>query len=285
MVPLDGSELAEAALPYVEYLALTFNSEVDLVGVCDQQGELDRLLQTYLDKLGSQISSQGIAVHSLILYGQPATEIIGYGEKNDIGLIIMAARGRSGVTRWDMGSVVDKVSKVSNIPLLLVRDKPSEQDIRDTKLINRIIVALDGSALGEAALPFIGLLASRVKADVLLLNVVSPALPTMATEAYYAGYNNELIDAQQAESQAYLKTVAAKFSEEGVNVNYQVLVGITSEKILEAVSQEKVNLIAMSTHGRTGISRWVYGSIAGKILSAATVPVLLVRASGMGVSR
>lgn len=278
VVALDGSESAEIVLPYVDYLAREFKSEVDFVGVCEQRDELERLLLVYLDRLASQTSSKGVVARPVILYGQPATEIIGYGEKNDIGLIIMAARGRSGITRWDLGSVADKVVKASAMPLLLVRTKLEGERAKGQQLIRKILVPLDGSKPGEGALPYAVALATRLRAEVLLVQVVSPAPPPIAPESYYAGYNSDIMAAQQAEAESYLKALATKLFAEGLTASYQVVVGAAADKILETVSKEDISLIGMSTHGRTGIGRWVYGSVAGKILSAAPVPVLLVRA-------
>ncbi len=278
MVALDGSESAELVLPYVEYLAREFKSEVDLVGVCEQRDELERLLQVYLDRLASQMSGKGVVARPVILYGQPATEIIGYGEKNDIGMIIMAARGRSGITRWDLGSVADKVLKASTTPLLLIRTKLEEVRAKGQQLIRKILVPLDGSKPGEAALPYAMALASGLKAEVLLLQVVSPAPPPMAPESYYAGYTSEIMVAQQAEAENYLKALTTKLFAAGLSASHQVVVGTAADKILETMSKENISLIGMSTHGRTGLGRWVYGSVAGKILSAAPIPVLLVRA-------
>lgn len=283
-VPLDGSELAESVLPYVEYFAQVIGSEIDLIGVSESQRDLDRLLKVYLDKLAAQMSGRGIKARAIILYGKPEEEIIDYGEKNNIGLIIMSARGRSGAKRWDMGSVVEKVSKASNTPLLVVKEKPSADDVQANRLSKKLMVPLDGSKLGEAALPVVSALAAKTKAEVILLEVISPTPSVMAAESYYATYSNEIISAQHTEAENYLKGLAAKISAEGTKVSYRVEVGIPSERILETIEKEGINLVGMSTHGRTGIRRWVYGSIAGRILSSSPVPVLLVRSPEMKIS-
>ncbi len=284
-VPLDGSELAEAVLPYVEYFAQVIGSEIDLIGVSESQRDLDRLLKVYLDKLAAQMSGRGIKARAIILYGKPEEEIIDYSEKNNIGLIIMSARGRSGAKRWDMGSVVEKVSKASNTPLLVVKEKPSADDVQANRLSKKLMVPLDGSKLGEAALPVVRALAGKTKAEVVLMEVISPTPSVMAAESYYATYSNEIISAQHTEAENYLKGLAAKISAEGTKVSYRVEVGIPSERILETIEKEGINLVGMSTHGRTGIRRWVYGSIAGRILSSSPVPVLLVRSPEMKISK
>lgn len=284
-VPLDGSEAAEAVLPYVEYIAQATVSEVDLLGVSEPRRELERLLKVYLDKLAGQMSARGIKARSIILYGRPADEIIDYSEKNNIGLVIMSARGRSGAKRWHLGGVVEKVSKASNTPLFVVKEKPALEVIQGNRLLNKMMVPLDGSKLGETALPLVLALASRVKAEILLLQVISPTPSLMATEGYYANYSSEILAAQQNEAETYLKALEARINAGGMKVSHKVEVGISSEKILEVIEREKVSLVGMSTHGRSGIKRWVYGSIAAKVLSSSPVPVLLVRASEMKVSR
>ncbi|MDZ4246745.1 MAG: universal stress protein [Dehalococcoidia bacterium] len=284
MAPLDGSESAEVVLPHVEYLAELFGSEIDLVGVCEERGGMDRLLSVYLDKLASQIAVRGNVVHPIILYGQPAPEIVDYGEKNNISLIVMASHGRSGDTRWNMGSVVDKTSKASTAPLLLIKSKVPDERIKNNTVVSKILVPLDGSTLGEAALPYVTALALQAKAEVVLLNVISPTLPLTATESFYSDYSTEIINAQQKEVQGYLQNIVNKLNSEGIQASFKVEVGSTSEKILETADRERIDLIGMSTHGRTGISRWFYGSVAGRILNNAAAPVLLVRAPEMKVS-
>ncbi|MBI4334955.1 MAG: universal stress protein [Chloroflexi bacterium] len=283
--PLDGSEMAEAVLPYLEYFAQMMGSEIDLVGVSGPEREMDRLLKVYLDKLAEQMAARGIKARSIILYGRPEEEIIDYSEKNNIGLVVMSARGRSGVRRWEMGSVVERVSRASNTPLLVVKERPVAAEIPGARLIIRMMVPLDGSKLGESALPYVRFLASRIKAELVLLQVISPTPSLMATESYYATYSNEIIAAQQAEAENYLKSLAAGISGEGTRTSYKVEIGIPSEKILEVIDREKISLVGMSTHGRTGIKRWVYGSIASKVLSSSPAPVLLVRAPEMKISR
>ncbi len=283
-VPLDGSELAESVLPFVEYFGRVFGSEIDLISVCEPQKEMDRLLGVYLDKLAAQMSGGGLKARAVILYGRPEDEIIDYSEKNNIGLVIMSARGRSGARRWDMGSVVEKVSKASNTPLLVIKEKPAAGAVQADRLVTKVLVPLDGSKLGEAALPGVMALASRSGAEVLLLQVVSPTPTLMAAESYYASYSNEIVAAQNAEAETYLKGLIARVGSEGVRAGYRVEIGIPAEKILETIVKESVDLVGMSTHGRTGIKRWVYGSVAGRILSSSPVPVLLVRSPEMKAS-
>ncbi len=278
-VPLDGSEPAESVLPFVEQFGKLLGSEIDLIGVSEQK-EFERPLRAYLDKLAAQMAGRGIKARAVALLGRAEDEIIDYAEKNKVSLIIMSARGRSGARRWDMGSVVEKVSKASNTPLLVVKERPPAV-AEGGRLVNKVLVPLDGSKLGETALACVSELAARTGAEILLLQVISPTPSLMAAESYYAAYSNEMIAAQQSEAETYLRGLVARTNAGGARINYRVEVGIPSEKILETIEKEGVDLVGMSTHGRTGIKRWVYGSVAGKILSSSPVPVLLVRAAEM----
>ena len=134
LVPLDGSELAECALPHVEGIAKLFGAEVDLVRViphmhatymveitdeimAKEEEEVDR----YLNKIAKEMEAKGIKVEKCVHRGHPAEEIIKHTETRDCDLIIIASHGRSGLGRWTHGSTADKVFTHSHAPVLMVR--------------------------------------------------------------------------------------------------------------------------------------------------------------------
>ena len=144
-------------------------------------------------------------------------------------------------------------------------------------MYSRILVPLDGSELAQVALPHAVHLAQLFQADLMLLRV-----------AYAAAYpGSDPVAAQRAvvaESDAYLKAVAAGLSPQGFTLHTSVRYGYAAEEIIAFASQEGVTLIVMATHGRSGVGRWLLGSTAEKVLRGTSVPILLIRASA-GESR
>ena len=145
-------------------------------------------------------------------------------------------------------------------------------------MYKRLLVPLDGSSLAEAALEHARDLAKRFDAEVILLRVLISPYAVVAPDMVLAGYDANL-EEFSAQAQQYLKRVAAKLEEDEVNVTTVVCEGPVAEAILEHAVALDVDLITMSTHGRGGLSRWVYGSIADRILQAASCPVLVIRST------
>lgn len=153
-------------------------------------------------------------------------------------------------------------------------------------MFNKILVPLDGSKLGEAALPHVENLAIIANSEVILYQAVPPAdgivlspdgeMLSAVSEEIVKGYASELGNA----AQRYLDEVRDKLASKGVTVRTEVQLGHPAESIIDFAKTGEIDLIAMSTHGRSGIKRWVFGSVADKVLHAAETPVLLIRASG-----
>ena len=129
LAPLDGSEEAESIFPYLRDLAPRFDSQVDIlgVGIGGKRRRLNRILRGYLEEVATTFQSSGIKAKSVLLFGNPADEILDHAEQNDTDLIIMSTRGRSGFTRWWIGSVAEKIISGSSSPVLLVRNKGPEK--------------------------------------------------------------------------------------------------------------------------------------------------------------
>jgi nucleotide-binding universal stress UspA family protein len=157
LVPLDGSELAEVALRYAEELAARLGSQIDLLYVSESgKDPYRRMHRLYLQKMADRVrrgvrryapeSAAGeIRINPVILTGRPADEIVEYADRQDIGLIVMATHGRSGISRWSMGSVAEKVVRAATCPLALIRAKGHQPDVRAKGLLKKILVPLDGS--------------------------------------------------------------------------------------------------------------------------------------------
>lgn len=141
-------------------------------------------------------------------------------------------------------------------------------------MFNHLLVPLDGSELAEAALPMVLAIAERFDSKITLLRVINP--PYYASAGHdYAGFNAAL----RQEGVAYIEAQQKKLQEAGFHVQVRLMEGdFIADTILDVADMLEVDAIAMSTHGRGGIRRWVFGSVADKVLQHARIPILLVRA-------
>ncbi len=149
-------------------------------------------------------------------------------------------------------------------------------------MYRKILIPLDGSALSELALPHAEALARQFNSELILIRVCQSAVmplelyPTLAGVTY--DYYTELQIQTEKETKDYLIRLQKKLQQEGLKCRHLALEGFVPDAILEIAEKEAVDLIVMSTHGRSGLGRWVYGSVAAKVLQTASCPIFLVRA-------
>ena len=154
-------------------------------------------------------------------------------------------------------------------------------------MYERILVPLDGSQIGEAALPYVEDLVSKlspnVKAEVILLQVLSPGVPQVVggEAAAAVTYDKEKTERNRKKAEEYLNKTAEVLRNKGITVTAEVRVGSAAEEIVKLAEEIKANMIAMSTHGRSGLSRWAFGSVTDKVLRREKrIPITMVRAPG-----
>lgn len=282
LVPLDGSEESKSVLPYIRALSARYGSEADIlgVGIGSKKRRVNRLLEEYIYRVTNDLNQDSVKAKPIIMYGRPAEQILMYAEENGIDLIIMATHGRSGIARWWLGSVAETVVNEARTPVCLVPNIIYEKKkLFNTASINTILLPLDGSNIGESALPHAEALAMKIGSSVSLIHVIpSPE----ALEVNVIGLDfTRLNKAMHDSGENYLKDVAERIGKKGIKTNYKVVTGDPANMIVEYAAEIKADLIAMSTHGRSGIARWVLGSVADKILHEASMPVWLVRSPKM----
>jgi nucleotide-binding universal stress UspA family protein len=291
LVPLDGSALAEVALPYAEELSGRLGSKVTLIFVSELVNDsYQRMRQLYLQNivevtkkaaeayLPKSDKKQTIQVNSVAFDGNPAEQIVEYANKEDIGLIIMSTHGQSGITRGALGSIANKVVRATTRPVALIRAKGYRTDMRRTGILTKLLMTLDGSKLSEASIPYAAELASRLGANVVLLRVMGMSYGAFSStgEAFIAYYSEEQMEADRTLAKNYLESIAGQLKQRGVNVETQVRFGDAAEEIISLASDIHADLVVMSTHGRSGIGRWVFGSVAEKVLYEGYTPLMLV---------
>ena len=291
LVPLDGSKLAEVALPYAEELAGKLGSEVILIHVSDSGSyQTDQSIQSYMQQiveataynaekhLGMLVAKR-IEVSSEIIAGNPAEEIAAYADKADIDLIVLATHGRTGIERWALGSVANKIIRGSRQPVMLVRAKGDWPDVREQSVLRKILVPVDSSPESEAIMPYIEKLASRLKAELILLRVVEQTYHVYGDSQWITKipYSEKEMEPMKARASGYLRKVEDSLKDRGITTESLVRAGHPAQEIIKLAQEINIDLVAMSTHAQTGIYRWVFGSIADKVLHAGTTPLLVVK--------
>jgi len=277
LVPLDGSELAEEVLDPVARLLLREDAELILLRAIEpRRGEDERQLHERRDgaraalaRVEERLSGQGARCRSLVEDGDPADVILTVASRERPALVAMTTHGRSGLSRWVRGSVAERVLRRCPTPLLLAR--PRGEDAEPMRFA-RLLVPLDGSDRGNEVLPMVADLASRHGAPVVLLKVgfVEPAPVDFPMQTVPPPQVTE------EELAAAVEPARRQLEAAGVTVRVQSSWGLPAGEIIDA-SQEPGTLLVMTTHGRSGLDRWLLGSVAEKVLRHSTCPVLLKR--------
>jgi nucleotide-binding universal stress UspA family protein len=280
LVPLDGSDLAELALPYAKELAGAFNSELILLYVSEADDEHLHMHQLYLEKLAGQMKKMVKRVSPVVISGKPVEEIVKYTEKSDIRLIVMASHGRSGIIPWATGGIASKVIDATGVPLLLIKESKRRRKVKEKHLISRILLPLDGSEAGEAAITRAKELKSRLEAEVILLGVVPTGQHIRTVGGLdYILFPEQEIEAYRAEAREYLEKVYKRLKRGKGELKVEIRLGEVTKEILDFAREKRVNLIAISSHGHSGMTKWVFGSTAQKIMQDSPIPVLVVKAT------
>jgi nucleotide-binding universal stress UspA family protein len=225
------------------------------------------------------LESKGACVDFEVRLGDPAEEIAAVAEEQHAALIAMASHGYSGLKRWTLGSVTDKVVHSASMPVFVIRNagRATAEDIA----FKRIMVPLDGSELARQALPFATGLAIGASAELTLLQAVAPAieaLPRFAPRGRPLPQLREVLLAMRAQASQELNALADELGQHELPVTTLVVNGHAAEVIVDQADQRHADLIVMATHGYSGIKRWALGSVADKVLHAAITPLVVVRA-------
>jgi nucleotide-binding universal stress UspA family protein len=264
LVPLDGSRLAEQALPYAQKLAEP-GCQLILLEVGQDEDDLD-LLERHADSCASLETA----------VGDPAEQILRVAKDLNVGLIVMTTRGRGSLGRWAFGSVADAVTRTSPVPVFIVHPRDGDSEI--APVIQRVVVPLDGSPLAEEALPTAMSLARRLGVPVHLVTAidVTKILPVemMPAVAFDASLYEETVARLEADATAWLTRTAEQLQHEGVATTWAILRGSPFLAITDAVKPGDV--IVMTSRGLGGAKRWLLGSLAEKLIREGPVPVVLV---------
>ncbi len=308
LVPLDGSSFAEHALPHALALARRSGANLLLVTVStplaeayteglyfsstELEEEITARHHRYLHDVAillRQIHEVPITV--AVKHGEVAPVLVKMIEDGEADLVVMATHGRGTLGRFWLGSVADEMIRQSNVPLLLIRPTSDKPNLQVEPPFQSILLALDGSEHAEQILQHAERLVKlNPKAKLILIRAINTALPSLgAVDPPEAPKEanallkrlEELQDKLRKDALDYLRSVASKIQAHGIETEVDVIVeDQPALAILKEAEMKKVSMIAIETHRRTGISRFLRGSVTEKVLRGSTIPVLVHSSPG-----
>ena len=291
LVPLDGSKLAECVLPHAVALARAFHAQVTLLQVLGnpsssgQGGSIDPLdwhirkaeARAYLEDVAARLESADVQTQNVLLEGPPAKRIIDFAHEADVDLVLLGSHGRSGLSGWNISSVVQKIILRAYMPTMIVR---AYQHVPGDLLGLRhryVLAPLDGSQRAECVLPLAATLTRFHESRLLFAQVVAkPEMPHRAPlTAEEMDLMTQITERNRFEATRYLEQLRPRLS---ADVETRLLVSDDVAAALHnLVAQEHVDLVLLSAHGYSGGSMWPYGSVALNFIAYGTTPLLIVQ--------
>ena len=251
LVPLDGSELAEAVLPVATTFSSMFQTPLTLCAVADSSQKL------YLDSIAQKWQDGSKAIQTVSSSGPIAPTIQQTAIQNNVDLIVMSTHGRSGMQRLLLGSIAGELVQQLTCPVLLLR--PSEETAVPIQF-RKILLTLDGSEYAERALPYMIPIAQKFGSELILLTV--PQSTTVETLGL--------------KMQQYLDSIANFCQNLGIPTQIHLTGRDPVSTIIQLSQKEGVDLIMLATHGRGGLQRLLLGSVADDVIQQAHCPLFLV---------
>jgi nucleotide-binding universal stress UspA family protein len=292
MVPLDGSDLAARALPYASHVAKASGGRMTLVRASwaypvpyvERLEDMPARAQTiceYLADVAAPLRDCGVMVETHAAFGGAPGVIADAARGRGADLIVMTTHGRGGLGRWIYGSVAEEVLRHTATPVLLVSATTDHTWPTDRPLL--ILLPLDGSAVAEAAIEPTGAFAASVNAEVILLRVVPTIVPPPAElSGVFAPVKVPTADGNERQraldhAWRYLEDVATRLRATARVREERVVAGSPDSTIAKTALELGVDLVAMATHGRTGLARALMGSVTDATIRRSALPLLLVR--------
>ena len=305
VVPLDGSEYSEQALPCAVMIARALSVPVELVEAFDvlppavrnrnsiqalnlMLEEAQRHSLHYLSSILARLESDGCSAYVTTLRGTPDRAIVAEATADPDALVVMATHGRSGISRWALGSVADKVLHTMPNPLLIIRPVADASSVPAP--FRTVLAPLDGSELAELSLSHAVALASALDIPLSLLRVSHSAdfyrshLARTAPAAVRGAASGRmsapaLARADADEVNTYLDAVQDRLAAGGNDIAVTAS-HLQDDNVAQAITDQaeaQQSVVVMSTHGRSGISRAVWGSVTDRVVRHSGLPVMVIR--------
>ena len=291
LVPLDGSSLAETALPHVMAVARAFGSRITLLRVLDPLGEVTRPrsvdpfdwqirkaeADVYLKKIAADIQDSGLAVETEVMEGKAAEAIVDYSREKNASLIVMSSHGQSGISGWNVSSVVQKIILRSRTSMMIVRAYlPTPGSMLELSY-KSIILPLDGSQRAEIVLPAAVALARYHEASLHAVHVVKQPEMARRTPPTQEDVDlaNQVVERNRVEAARYLEEIPARMD---MRVETDLIVSENVPASLHSyVEQVGADLLILSAHGYSGETRWPYGSTVISFIAYGATPLIIIQ--------
>ncbi|MCH8812635.1 MAG: universal stress protein [Gemmatimonadetes bacterium] len=287
LVPLDGSEFSESALPTALTIARRWNARLEIVTVKEVPSMLAQEVsqvpssgwfERYIEAVAERVHEEDcFTVRATVLKGSPPDAIQSHAAERDVDLVVMATHGRGPMSRFWLGSTADGLIRRSTIPILLMRPREEAPGTQPDFNPRRVLVPLDGSEESEAILNYALTLVGNGETEFDLLRIYP--YPKEVASSYLpqtVQVNVDALERGRTAAAEYVEEEAGKLIERGIPATGHVVTDMEpAAGILHFAEQSGADLIAMCTHGRRGVSRFVLGSVTDKVIRGVEVPTLV----------
>jgi nucleotide-binding universal stress UspA family protein len=294
LVPLDGSQLAEAVLPIVGELATKLAASVTLLHIIEANPPQEihgehhltnaEEAEAYLSQVASRPELEGIPINLHVHAPKERSvsrSIVAHAREIENDLIVMCTHGSGGVRSWILGSIAQQVLTQGKTPILLL--SPEKSGRLPQFACQRLLAPLDGNPQHLKGVEVAADLAHRCTASLHLMMVIHilHTLPPeqVATAIFMPAATTEALDLSEQGSIDYLKGLVKRFRSEGLKTTAEVRRGDPAKNILAAAKQSNADLIVLGTHGKSAMDGFWAGSLTPKLLSRTQIPLLLVPVS------
>lgn len=296
LVPLDGSELSEQAIPIAAALAKPLDATLvltqavymaTLAGATLGDAQVTSMdeVELYLKTKAAPLIEDGLKVEVGVPYAPPVEGILDEINLRGADLVVMTTHGRSGLGRLIYGSVAEAVLHHSPVPVLLIRAGAKDMVAPLSRPHPVFLVPLDGSSFAEEALPHAMAFAQAFQGEMALMHVYEPPILTEEDILTKADKVGRQLTKEQEEIEAYIAGLAHNMRQMGLNVRTDLRSGDIVQSILEEEYSADAAMVIMATHGRTGLRRALFGSVALDVLRRGGLPMLLIRPAEFVVKR
>ena len=294
LVPLDGSTLAECVLPHVMAIAPATNARVTLSHVMEHTHHEGRTpavdpvdwhlqkheLEMYLDQVADRLQKSGLSVEHTIIEGNPAEGVIEFARNNKVDLIALSTHGRSGLSGWNVSSVVHKILMRSYKSTLLVRAYQSTAAGSSGVHYKRLFIGLDCSPRAEYILPVAMHLAQFYNAQLIVGTVIQKpqTIHRFPLSEENGELINQIVERNHQAASHYFDQLHTQFSQKGLELRTDIVIGDNVVAILHNMVEEaNADLVMLVAHGHSGERRWPYGSVTSSFIAYGNTPLMIMQ--------
>ena len=293
LVCLARAPYSEAVLPYAVALARGFGSRIDVVHVLEDGGTrqptetsdaLDCQLaraeaERYVERVVADLKRQGVTASGSVLQGHVAEQILCFTHRQRVDLVVLCSHGEKGPTEWNLGSSAEKIVARAYTSVLVVPVHGDGERPAEGFALERVLVPLDGSPRAECVLPLVERMAHDHSLQILLLHAVTRAelLDVDPPSAQDLGLLRDLELRNERAARRYLARVHERLARAGCEVRELIEVGDVLQIVPRLAACERIDLLAIAAHGRTGRRNASFGATAGHLIRHPGIPVLMVQ--------